>query len=195
VSLSVRTRFEVFKRDRFTCLYCGQTPPKVLLEVDHVTPRAVGGSGEMDNLVTSCQDCNRGKSDRLLEEGTRPAVGAEAVADLEERVAQAQAYAELTQTFQRLIEKQYGIFLTEWARAFGAKLHEEADRTFYRLPYDSNEWPNNRSVRMFLRKLPLQTVLEAVDIAASRFDGDSDEGTCRYFYAICWKRIRDVEGR
>jgi hypothetical protein len=56
-------------------------------------------------------------------------------------------------------------------------------------------WPNDRSVRLFLRKLPLETVLEAVDIAASRFDGFANDGTCRYFYAICWARIKKNEGR
>jgi 5-methylcytosine-specific restriction endonuclease McrA len=33
----------------------------VVLEVDHVVPRAEGGSDDTMNLVTSCFDCNRGK--------------------------------------------------------------------------------------------------------------------------------------
>ena len=70
MSLSVRVRFEVFKRDRFTCSYCGKSPPNVLLEVDHVIPRAAGGSDDIENLTTSCQDCNRGKSAGLLAEGS-----------------------------------------------------------------------------------------------------------------------------
>lgn len=31
-------RFEVFKRDNFTCRYCGQAPPTAILEVDHIIP-------------------------------------------------------------------------------------------------------------------------------------------------------------
>ena len=37
--LSKKIRFEVFKRDAFTCQYCGQMAPDVLLEVDHTWKR------------------------------------------------------------------------------------------------------------------------------------------------------------
>jgi hypothetical protein len=66
VALSKSRRFEIFKRDAFTCQYCGQRPPEVILEVDHIEPRAAGGTDDELNLVTSCADCNRGKSARLL---------------------------------------------------------------------------------------------------------------------------------
>jgi 5-methylcytosine-specific restriction endonuclease McrA len=66
MSLSKKTRFEIFKRDGFTCQYCGQRPPDVVLEVDHIEPKSKGGSDEEINLITSCYDCNRGKSDRKL---------------------------------------------------------------------------------------------------------------------------------
>lgn len=42
-AISKKTRFEVFKRDRFTCQYCGATPPGVLLHIDHIHPVAEGG--------------------------------------------------------------------------------------------------------------------------------------------------------
>lgn len=62
MALSVRTRFEVFKRDEFTCRYCGQRSPEVILEVDHIVPECEGGSDDPINLTTSCWDCNRGKA-------------------------------------------------------------------------------------------------------------------------------------
>lgn len=65
-SLSKRTRFQVFERDGFTCQYCGKQPPDVVLHVDHIHPFSKGGSDDMDNLVTSCSDCNLGKSDRII---------------------------------------------------------------------------------------------------------------------------------
>jgi hypothetical protein len=68
MALSVRTRFEVFKRDEFTCLYCGRKSPEVVLEIDHIVPRAAGGTDDQINLRTSCWDCNRGKSDKPLNE-------------------------------------------------------------------------------------------------------------------------------
>ncbi len=61
-------RFEIFKRDGFTCQYCGNRPPDVILEVDHVHPVSKGGTSEPLNLVTSCFDCNRGKRDKVLGE-------------------------------------------------------------------------------------------------------------------------------
>lgn len=56
-----RLRWKVLKRDKFTCQYCGQKAPDVVLEVDHRTPVSYGGRDEEDNLITSCQECNRGK--------------------------------------------------------------------------------------------------------------------------------------
>lgn len=56
------TRYQVLHRDNFACRYCGRPAPTVELEVDHVTPRALGGSNDPSNLVTACVDCNSGKS-------------------------------------------------------------------------------------------------------------------------------------
>lgn len=68
MALSVRARFEVFKRDEFTCQYCGRKSPEVVLEADHIVPVAGGGSDDVVNLRTSCWECNRGKSDKPLSE-------------------------------------------------------------------------------------------------------------------------------
>jgi len=64
--LSKKIRFEVFKRDSFTCQYCGRMSPDVILEVDHINPIFDGGNDNILNLVTSCFDCNRGKGKRKL---------------------------------------------------------------------------------------------------------------------------------
>lgn len=68
--LSKSVRFEVFKRDSFTCQYCGRSAPDVVLEVDHIIPVSKGGTDDLLNLVTSCRDCNRGKSARKLSDDT-----------------------------------------------------------------------------------------------------------------------------
>jgi hypothetical protein len=65
-SLAKSIRFEVLRRDSFTCTYCGRQPPEVKLQVDHVVPWSKGGTHELSNLRTACRDCNLGKSDRLL---------------------------------------------------------------------------------------------------------------------------------
>ena len=63
-----KVRFEVFKRDKFTCQYCGGKAPDVFLEIDHIVPIILGGKGEMRNLITACQPCNVGKRDSLLKD-------------------------------------------------------------------------------------------------------------------------------
>jgi len=69
-ALSKRTRFEVFKRDKFKCQYCGRSAPDIALHVDHVMPVSEGGGNEITNLVTSCAPCNLGKSNRLLSDNS-----------------------------------------------------------------------------------------------------------------------------
>lgn len=61
-------RMEVFARDNFTCRYCGRKPPDVQLQPDHVHPVAKGGSGDIENLVTACKECNTGKGAKTLTE-------------------------------------------------------------------------------------------------------------------------------
>lgn len=71
MSVSRLLRFEVFRRDGYTCFYCGRRAPTVILEADHKTPRSAGGPDTIDNLVTACWDCNRGKGP-LPFEGREP---------------------------------------------------------------------------------------------------------------------------
>lgn len=64
--ISKRVRFAVFARDGFACRYCGSTSEQVQLVVDHIHPVAKGGTDEPENLVTSCFQCNAGKSDKTI---------------------------------------------------------------------------------------------------------------------------------
>ena len=56
------TRLEVFKRDRYTCQYCGQESRQLTL--DHVVPRYRGGQHTWENVVSACVRCNRRKAGR-----------------------------------------------------------------------------------------------------------------------------------
>ena len=62
-------RFATFVKDDFSCVYCGRSSlkDKVKLHCDHIIPRSKGGEDKLENLATSCQDCNLGKSDILLD--------------------------------------------------------------------------------------------------------------------------------
>ncbi|MBU0686195.1 MAG: HNH endonuclease [Candidatus Thermoplasmatota archaeon] len=59
-------RFEVLARDGYTCRYCGRRPPEAILELDHMVSWRDGGRTTLGNLVTSCRDCNRGKSSKSV---------------------------------------------------------------------------------------------------------------------------------
>lgn len=65
----LKMRFEVFKRDNFTCQYCGRNvkEDKIKLHLEHIIPSSKGGGDTLNNLTTSCTDCNLGKLDVLLE--------------------------------------------------------------------------------------------------------------------------------
>lgn len=65
MAVSKRLRYEILRRDNHACRYCGAAAPKVKLNVDHVIPQSLGGSDKPDNLVTSCTDCNAGKTSSM----------------------------------------------------------------------------------------------------------------------------------
>ena len=62
------SRRNVFKRDHYTCKYCGRQPGVNELTIDHVIPRAQGGQSTWTNCVLACLDCNRRKADRTPEQ-------------------------------------------------------------------------------------------------------------------------------
>lgn len=80
-----RVRFEVFKRDKFTCQYCGRKAPDVILNCDHIQPVAAGGDGDLLNLITSCRDCNGGKGAVPLSDNAALDKQRAMLEDLEER--------------------------------------------------------------------------------------------------------------
>jgi len=59
----------IFKRDNFKCQYCGRSQQEgAVLEIDHIIPKSKGGTDDIDNLITSCRECNRGKGNHSLDE-------------------------------------------------------------------------------------------------------------------------------
>jgi 5-methylcytosine-specific restriction endonuclease McrA len=60
------SRREIFRRDTFSCQYCGDKARDLTL--DHVMPRHRGGTHSWENLVSACRDCNHRKGGRTPEE-------------------------------------------------------------------------------------------------------------------------------
>jgi 5-methylcytosine-specific restriction endonuclease McrA len=59
-------RQQIFERDEFRCVYCGELFPAEELTVDHVQPLVRGGDNSGGNLVTACKGCNTRKGNRRL---------------------------------------------------------------------------------------------------------------------------------
>jgi len=58
------SRRNVFKRDHYACQYCGVQPGSEELTIDHVLPRAQGGTSSWENCVLACVACNKRKANR-----------------------------------------------------------------------------------------------------------------------------------
>ncbi|MBI2345724.1 MAG: HNH endonuclease [Deltaproteobacteria bacterium] len=61
------SRINILLRDRHRCQYCGRQLPRIDLNLDHVTPRSLGGLTTWENVVTSCHTCNLRKGGRSPE--------------------------------------------------------------------------------------------------------------------------------
>jgi hypothetical protein len=188
--ISKRLRFEIFKRDHFTCVYCGRTPPEVVLQIDHLEPVSAGGPDDPANLFTACSDCNLGKSDRRLENAL-PQVRPEEIDEMAERVEQMRAYQHWRSERDRLLRLELSAIYEAWVDEFGGQLVEEEAGSHYE---SSVNFPSEKTLLGYLEDLPTAQILDAVRSAAWRFhDRDREEierwAVRRYFYAICKRKI------
>jgi len=62
------SRRNIFKRDHYTCQYCGRQAGGDELTLDHVVPRCQGGVSSWENCVLACMACNKRKADRTPEQ-------------------------------------------------------------------------------------------------------------------------------
>lgn len=63
---------KLFRRDRFTCAYCGERFAERELQCEHIVPESRGGLWTWMNLVTACGVCNGRKADRTPDEARMP---------------------------------------------------------------------------------------------------------------------------
>lgn len=162
-------RFEVFKRDGFTCTYCGRKPPAVTLEVDHIIPRAEGGDDGVENLTTSCWDCNHGKGAKLLDERAP-------VPDLAER-------AELIRERERQLRLYHAPVWNHWFHIWDAA--GESLPHYY--------VPGEQALRRYVDLIGPAEVMEAMDIARAKFH-DLTTTPLRYFFGVCKRKAAEAEG-
>lgn len=180
--ISKKTRFEVFKRDKFTCQYCGKKAPDVVLHVDHIKPVADGGKSDILNLVAACVDCNSGKGARKLSDN----------AVLDAQRAQLEALQQRREQLEMLIEWR------DELADFGTTKAVAMERAIC----DEFGWPGIKEkgiveIRKWLKKFELSELLTALDAAVAgyiKYDDDgeiTDESANKAFYYI--PRIASVK--
>jgi hypothetical protein len=143
----------VFKRDGFTCQYCGKQPPEVVLVVDHILPVCEGGSDGAENLTTACEACNQGKAGLSLVRPIRPD------ADL--------LYLEAQQEIAEL--RRYQIAKAERDSALWACV-ETLQKTWAWYTGSKRYPPTERFILALLSRYPPERVEEAFRITAPKVE-------------------------
>lgn len=180
MAISKKLRFEVFKRDNYTCQYCGKKSPIVILEIDHVIPISEGGQDILENLLTSCFECNRGKGKELLEnykEGTDPT---EQAILLLERERQLKEYNEVVRQVRERKNKEFEEIKVYWSKII---------QVDYALP--------TAIIRKALDYLPKEKILEAIDVCKETHIKQTEktwgESFRAYFYGIIRSMTNNFE--
>ena len=174
-NLSKKIRFEVFKRDRFTCQYCGKSSPDVTLQVDHIIPVSKGGKNDMMNLVTACSDCNLGKGARELSD--------DSVIKKQQRELQEIA-----------TKKEQLIMLAEWREELRNIKETEVDKirdAIKQVTGKTLSVKGRECFKKYLNKYCFQEVLDAIDIAFDKYYDGTDESinyAINKISGICWNR-------
>lgn len=173
-------RFEVFKRDKFTCQYCGASAPDVILEIDHIKPVSKGGTNDILNLVTACRDCNSGKTNRELSDDAAVKVQKQRLDDIQERREQLQ-------------------MMVEWRDSIIQQLETEID-AIDSIFSSQTRWGISDHGRIGIRKLiksfGFNAVYEAAEIAIDYYYDGSEESWNKAYNkigGICYNRRKDRE--
>lgn len=175
--ISKKLRFLIFKRDDFTCQYCGNHPPKVILELDHIKPISKGGDNSEDNLITACFNCNRGKSNELLEEKIPQIDNKKKI--LKEKEDQLKEYNNILK--RKRIRIQNDIDLIQ--KHFSDHFETYTFTAKFRIDIEQS----------FLSKLACEEIIKSIKSAILKHPNDP-QACLRYFCGINWKKIRQQNG-
>lgn len=180
-TISKKLRFEVFKRDSFTCQYCGNMAPDVVLEVDHINAIANGGDNNIMNLITSCFDCNRGKGKRKLSEHTEIKKQQEQLKQLNEKRSQLQMMLDWKKELSRFENEQLEKFEDYYCELNGTTITDHG----------------KDKLRKWIKQFGLIEIMECADISTSQYFNEDDketwEKTFSYIPRIATNRKRQSE--
>ena len=183
--ISRTTRFEVFKRDKFTCQYCGRSAPEVILHVDHIEPVSKGGENSLLNYVTACLDCNEGKGARRLSDSSAVTKQKHQLDELQERREQ----------LQMMLEWREGLRLIEQA-ALDAAVDAWEGAVF---PYELTA-TGMQNIKRYIHSYGINAVLAAITDSTAQYLRAGEKGPTKesvqkafnYVGAICAARKRNI---
>lgn len=170
-SIPKKIRFEVLKRDSFTCQYCGASAPDVILEVDHIYPVAEGGTNDLMNLITSCRDCNRGKSKTLLSDTTVVSKQKKQADDIQKRREQLEMMMEWRKSLLEELDNEVDLIEDVLSENF-----DKAKLTDY----------GRKLVKKAIKEFGFVCVMDAIDIAIDKYD--DGEAVLNKLGGICYNR-------
>ncbi len=151
--INKKMRFEIFKRDKFTCQYCGRKSPDVILEVDHIIPVAEGGRNDMLNLITSCRDCNRGKGKRKLNDNSEVERQRMAMEDAQDRKEQMRMMIQWRKELVNIEDEMIESINELWNERTGDYINENG----------------RQKLRLFIKQYGFEEVIEATEIAIATY--------------------------
>lgn len=157
--ISKKNRFEVFKRDSFTCQYCGQSAPDVILHIDHISPVAGGGDNDIMNLITSCVDCNLGKGARELDDKSVIAKQKAQLDDLNQRREQLEMMLSWREGLTDIEEMKIDAFNEAFSKATDCRLNDHG----------------RAKVKRWLKHNSLEALLDALDSSLDTYYKQGDE--------------------
>ena len=154
ITITKSTRFEVFKRDKFTCQYCGRKAPDVVLNVDHIEPVSKGGGNEIINLVTSCFDCNNGKRDKKLDDNSVVEKQRKQLELLQERREQMELMIEWKKSLSSLADDTTNLIL---------------DYVNSKIPSFSVNESGRKAIEKWIKDFSINDILDSIDQAAIKY--------------------------
>lgn len=182
MAVSKRLRYEVHRRDNFTCRYCGATPPGVKLTIDHVIPKVLGGSDtDPANLVTACADCNGGKTSSHPDAPMVAAVAEDAL-----RWAHAVKQAQAAFMADREARQADRDTFESWWDGWG---HTQ-DGGRRGIPKDPAWWVSVD--QLIAAGLPLPALKDCIDLAMTQRKVQ-DENRFRYMCGVAWNKTREIQ--
>ena len=180
-SISKKIRFEVFKRDNFTCQYCGRMAPDVVLEIDHINPISNDGDNDIMNLITSCFECNRGKGKRKLSAND----------EIKKQQEQLKLLNEKRQQLEMMIEwkKELSNFEDEQVNKIEELLLSKTQNVFSEI--------GKRNCKKLIKKYGFEEVYESTISSIEQYYEPQNENsvtkTFNYIERICVNRQKQKE--